>query len=643
MRRLFYFLAALVLGLGLAISVHAAGLTVPQGGTGLTGFPAGSIPIGPGTGSLALRLATSPVFLYGTSTDSLFIGTSTPILIPATLVLGTTTAQQIYLTGGAGVPGYAFRSVGGNLYIGTTSDLTGATSTSMSSLSLVASSTGTLFGHNISNPRATLDLYENQGFGASPSFLIGGNAGGDTDYWISRITNNDTTDNDSLQFGTTTIPGQASTLTLSNRGSLGIGSTTPYGMLSINPNGTLGPSLVIGSSTAAGTGTSFVVNNSGTTALYGTSATQFVIATNTLATTIPIFQVVANTAVQQTGVSVTSNTTGNGVTLTTLSTAANDDFNITSKGTGLVKLMTAGVSRFSVNASGASVSFTPGVLATASTVRFSQVCAADTTLTTVVEAPCVYFNMGQIRSHASGVINTQRDFRVTGTTHTFTAGTAPATAVIASSTTFSVDGPPAQGALLGSYTNAFAVYIGKGTTYTASTTFAAAISAESPVGATNVAVGTTSGKWFMHNLTVSGTGDSICFNTVTGEIVDGGGGTCTPSALKFKTDITPLGIDALAQIDQLKPVTFRYKDGVGDNGKQERIGLIADDVEKVNPNLVEYAQDGSIHGLHFEEFAGYFVKAFQQIIARLDGTDKRLDAQQKQIDDLKKELEALRK
>lgn len=42
-------------------------------------------------------------------------------------------------------------------------------------------------------------------------------------------------------------------------GKLGISSTTPFGMLSINPNGITGPALVIGSSTA----TNFVVTNGG--------------------------------------------------------------------------------------------------------------------------------------------------------------------------------------------------------------------------------------------------------------------------------------------------------------------------------------------------------------------------------------------
>ena len=47
-------------------------------------------------------------------------------------------------------------------------------------------------------PVATLNLYDQNGTG--PSIYLGGNAGtGDTDYVISRNSNNDSTDNDPFQ------------------------------------------------------------------------------------------------------------------------------------------------------------------------------------------------------------------------------------------------------------------------------------------------------------------------------------------------------------------------------------------------------------------------------------------------------------
>ena len=53
--------------------------------------------------------------------------------------------------------------------------------------------------------------------------------------------------------------GQTGTTTITSAGFLGVGTTTPWGLLSINPNGISGPSLVVGSSTA----TKFIIDNAG--------------------------------------------------------------------------------------------------------------------------------------------------------------------------------------------------------------------------------------------------------------------------------------------------------------------------------------------------------------------------------------------
>ncbi len=64
---------------------------------------------------------------------------------------------------------------------------------------------------------------------------------------------------------------------------------------------------------------------------------------------------------------------------------------------------------------------------------------------------------------------------------------------------------------------------------------------------------------------------------------DGQLGMLTSSA-RFKTEITPMN-RASEAILALKPVTFRYKKEIDPAGTSQ-FGLVAEDMEKVNPDLV---------------------------------------------------------
>src|SRR5262249_31630308 len=74
-------------------------------------------------------------------------------------------------------------------------------------------------------------------------------------------------------------------------------------------------------------------------------------------------------------------------------------------------------------------------------------------------------------------------------------------------------------------------------------------------------------------------------------IVDADGhlGTTTSSA-RFKEAITPMD-KASEAILALKPVTFRYKNELDPTGIPQ-FGLVAEDVEKVNPDLVARDDEG---------------------------------------------------
>lgn len=377
-----------------------------------------------------------------------------------------------------------------------------------------------------------------------------------------------------------------------------------------------------------------------------------------LATTTAILQTTYSGANGGTGITINGNAPASGADIVTNSVNASDGLTINAKGSGTVgigltstgaitigdsnnatlnlgatgiNIQPAGVTRYNFIAS--QFGLNPAGRTSTVSALINLVVPIGTTLTTTQEVPIINIVSAQVQSHAGGVIPIQRDYIFPASTHAFTGGTANASAVISSSTTFAITGGPIQG-VNANFTNALALYVGRASTYTSSTTNAYGLVIETPIGATNNYAASTTGRVVHGGLTVSGTGDAVCM-TAAGELLDGGGGTCLPSALKFKEDVATLDIDALSQISQFRAVTFRYKKGSGDEGAQERIGLIADEVELINPDLVEYAADGSIHGLHFEEFAGFFVKAIQELNHK-DG-----DLQQ-QVDELRAEVAALK-
>ncbi len=97
--------------------------------------------------------------------------------------------------------------------------------------------------------------------------------------------------------------------------------------------------------------------------------------------------------------------------------------------------------------------FTPTVNNSAGQTRFLYTGAADVNLTASTEAPSVYFNIGQTRQHTAGALTLQRDFRVTGATHSATGASA-----LTDVATLSVDGGPSAGTNV-TITNSHAIYI----------------------------------------------------------------------------------------------------------------------------------------------------------------------------------------
>jgi hypothetical protein len=68
-------------------------------------------------------------------------------------------------------------------------------------------------------------------------------------------------------------------------------------------------------------------------------------------------------------------------------------------------------------------------------------------------------------------------------------------------------------------------------------------------------------------------------------------GTIT-SSRRFKEEIEPMA-QASEGLFALKPVTFRYKKGIDPQGIPQ-FGLVAEDVEAVNPDLVVRDEEGKV-------------------------------------------------
>ena len=105
-------------------------------------------------------------------------------------------------------------------------------------------------------------------------------------------------------------------------------------------------------------------------------------------------------------------------------------------------------------------------------------------------------------------------------------------------------------------------------------------------------------------------------------------GTVVSSA-RFKDAIKPMD-NASEAILALKPVTFRYKKEL-DPDKIPQFGLIAEEVEKVNPDLVVRDEDGKVNAVRYEAVNAMLLNEFLK-------EHRTVQGQQKEIDALKTEL-----
>jgi hypothetical protein len=88
---------------------------------------------------------------------------------------------------------------------------------------------------------------------------------------------------------------------------------------------------------------------------------------------------------------------------------------------------------------------------------------------------------------------------------------------------------------------------------------------------------------------------------------DGHLGTITSSA-RYKEAIKPMDTASEA-ILALKPVTFRYKKDLDPDGIAQ-FGLVAEDVEKINPDLVARGDQGKPYSVRYEAVNAMLLNEF---------------------------------
>jgi Chaperone of endosialidase len=94
-------------------------------------------------------------------------------------------------------------------------------------------------------------------------------------------------------------------------------------------------------------------------------------------------------------------------------------------------------------------------------------------------------------------------------------------------------------------------------------------------------------------------GASVNANTTVLVGSDGKLGTAMASSRRFKTDIHPLG--RMHRLMRLRPVSYRYKARWAGGNHDLQYGLIAEEVAKVFPALVQRGPDGKPNGVHYDD------------------------------------------
>jgi Chaperone of endosialidase len=112
----------------------------------------------------------------------------------------------------------------------------------------------------------------------------------------------------------------------------------------------------------------------------------------------------------------------------------------------------------------------------------------------------------------------------------------------------------------------------------------------------------------------------------------------TVSSARYKRNIRDMG-SASSSVMKLRPVSFRYKD---DPTGKLQYGLVAEEVQRVYPELVTTGHDGKVQSVRYLEFTALLLNELQkqakqtrELAQRLQNKERQLASQQRELEELK--------
>src|SRR5206468_4185630 len=108
----------------------------------------------------------------------------------------------------------------------------------------------------------------------------------------------------------------------------------------------------------------------------------------------------------------------------------------------------------------------------------------------------------------------------------------------------------------------------------------------------------------------------------------------TTSSKRFKENITPMD-HASETLFALKPVTFRYKKEIDAAGTSQ-FGLVAEEVEKVDPDLIVRDKEGKPYSVRYDQvnamLLNEFLKEHRKVEQLTKAFESKLAEQQTQME-----------